>query len=71
MTILNQTYTGMPCPLSIHYLKDTIKNRGNSSMMMQISVSAWELAIVLDRLDYLERYEKYVQTAIEKGVPYK
>lgn len=71
MAILNQIDTGMPCVNSVKYLKEKIENRGNSSMMMNISVSAWELARVLDRLEYLERYEKFIKDNLSKGVPYK
>lgn len=71
MTILDQTDTGRPCPKSIQYLKKQIDERGDTSMMMYISVSAWELAKVLDRLEYLERYEIFIKETLAKSIPYK
>ena len=53
--ILNQTDTGKPCPKDVYELKKKIPV--NDSLMQYVEVNAWSLAKVLDRLEYLEKFE--------------
>lgn len=61
MPILNMTYTGKKCPNEIKNLKKRIETRDGTSMMQYIEVHCFELAIVLDRLEYLENQEKKIK----------
>lgn len=70
MQILNQITTGKPCPDLVEELKRRIENRDGESIMQYINVYAYTLAMVLDRLEYLERFEARVKKAIEDNIPY-
>ena len=71
MSILNQIDTGKPCPTDVYHLLTRIEERGDTSMMVYITVSAWSLARVLDRLNYLERYDAFIRETLSKSIPYK
>lgn len=59
--MLNQIDTGMPCPDEVNSLKKRIAERDGASMMQYISVHCWTLAKVLDRLEYLENFERQIK----------
>jgi hypothetical protein len=64
--ILNQINTGMPCPNEVEALKQAIEKRDGRSMMQYIKVYCFTLAMVLDRLEYLEQFEKTVKDVVSR-----
>lgn len=66
MTILNMTWTGEPCPDAVQSLKYRLLMRSGDSLFQFVEVHCLDLATVLDRLEYLERFEKDTLAMLER-----
>ena len=61
--ILNQTNTGLPCPKDVKELTDAVLGgplEDSLTLMRYVKVHAFTLALVLDRLEALETFEREV-----------
>ena len=68
-SILSQTNTGQPCPDDVDYLREKILEllHKPDSLMQTIPIYAWNLAMALDRLDYLERFKAKIDELVKGG----
>jgi hypothetical protein len=70
--LLNQTNSGKACPRITDKLSEIIKNRQKNrmSLMIDINVNAFDLAMILDRIEVLENQIKQFMY-LAKEIAYK
>lgn len=74
--LLNQTDTGYKNDTHANALRRRVKKvlDDHDSLMQTIPVHAFELAMTLDRLEYLEKYVEFVNQqlrVLNNGISYK